>query len=349
MTTRHTIISAGYMPLDIIRTTGETHDRRAGGTAGNVAAITAFLGWDAVLAGQAGHDRAGDELVADLRGAGVRIDQIHRPSDMLTPRVVHDVRPDGHFFLYRCPDCESRLPRTRPLTLEGAARCVQAYPSPQVFFFDRANPATVWLAEKYYSTGAVIVFEPSVPANAELLTRAATVAHVIKHSDDRSIGGLEDLHIKARPGQVRIVTHGAEGLALSVGSRRARRFPALATLAVDTGGAGDWTTAGFLSRAVGDHGLEMEKLDDAVRFGQALAAVSCAVAGARGLMALTRGTALRRVRCVLADGGLTSEPRLPPVRSLVGPSGVCPSCLVRMRPAVRNEVMEDRAVVDHPV
>ena len=62
--------------------------------------------------------------------------------------------------------------------------------------------------------GSVIVFEPSVPANAELLRRAVVVAHVVKHSDDRSVGGLDDIGVKPRQGQLRIVTHGAEGLSL---------------------------------------------------------------------------------------------------------------------------------------
>lgn len=332
-----TIVSAGYMPLDVIHTTAGTVDRQAGGTAANVAAILAFLGWKAVLAGQAGDDRAGDELVTDLCSAGVDTSQVRRAAGALTPRVVHDVRPDGHFFTYRCPHCDSRFPRSRPLTLEAAAGCAEAHRSPTVFFFDRANPGTLWLAEEYERRGAIIVFEPSVPANAELLGRAAAAAHVIKHSDDRSVGGLDDLHIKPRPGQLRIVTHGAEGLELRIGSRRGRRFPALATLAVDTGGAGDWTTAGFLFKALTGQRLDSGKLDEAVRYGQAMAAVSCAAVGARGLMALTRGTVLRRARAILVEAGLTSEPRLPAPRQLLHPTGACPSCLMPAQDALTED------------
>lgn len=334
MTRPLSMVSAGYMPLDVIRTTAGAISRRAGGTAANVAAIMAFLGWDAVLAGQAGDDLAGDELVADLRDAGVHIDQVRRAAGMLTPRLVHHVRPDGHFFSYRCLDCDSRFPRSRPLTLEAAATCAQTHPRPTVFYFDRANPATLWLAEEYGGRGAIIVFEPSVPANSELLTRAAAVAHVIKHSDDRSVGGLDDLRVKPRPGQLRIVTHGAEGLELRVGTFRGRRFPAMATLAVDSGGAGDWTTAGFLARAIEGGRLASDNLDEALRFGQALAAVSCAAVGARGLMGLTRGSVLRRSRTVLLHGGLTSQPRLPAPRELLRPAGACPSCLMPLEGAI---------------
>ncbi len=324
---RESIVCAGYMPLDVVRTTAGTVARRAGGTAANVAAILAYLGWDSVLAGQAGDDRAGDEFIADLTSCGVNTAQITRAPGAQTPRLVHDVRSDGHFYRYGCEVCGARFPRSRPLTLDGAGVCLEAHPEPSVYLFDRANAATLLLAERYSDAGSVVVFEPSVPANAEFLGRAAAVAHVIKHSDDRSVGGLDDLQVRPRQGQLRIVTHGAEGLELRVGTARARRFPAMATLSVDTGGAGDWTTAGFLAGCISQGELIREGLSDAIRFGQALAAVNCAVVGARGLMAMTRDSARRRARRVLDEGGLTSTPRVA-MRPPPGADGVCASCLM---------------------
>ncbi len=322
------IVCAGYTPLDIVRTPTGLAGRRAGGTAANVAAILAFLGWNSTLAGQVGADRAGDELVADLAAVGVSIDQLKRVNDAQTARLVHDVRPEGHFFNYRCPECGSRFPRNRPLTLQRAEECAGVCPSPTVFFFDRANAGTLFLAETYAQAGSVVVFEPSVPANAELLARAVSVADVVKHSDDRSVGGLPDLHLRARKGQVRIVTHGAEGLEVRVGSGRPRRIPALATLAVDTGGAGDWATAGFLARAARAQRIDPDVVDDALRFGQALAAVNCATVGARGLMRLKPEAARRRARRVLVEGGLTREPRVRTDAATPAPKGLCRICLM---------------------
>src|SRR4051794_11309996 len=103
------------MPLDIVRTPTGLVGRHAGGTAANVAAILAFFGWDSTLAGQVGADHAGEQLVADLEAVGVRTDQLRRADDAQTARLVHDVRPDGHFFNYRCPECGSHFPRSRPL------------------------------------------------------------------------------------------------------------------------------------------------------------------------------------------------------------------------------------------
>lgn len=328
MSRRRTIVCAGYMPLDIICSPTETIRRQAGGTAANVAAILAFHGWHSQLAGSAGTDPAGDELVSDLSAAGVDVTQLRRLPGVATCRLIHEIRPDTHLFRYKCRECGSGLPRSRPLTLEHAEACAEANPSPDVFFFDRANAATVSLAEQYASAGCVVVFEPSTPVNAELLRRAIAVAHVVKHSDDRSVGGLEDLNVRARTGQVRIITHGADGLEVRLGSKHTHRLPAMATLAVDTGGAGDWTTAGLLHVAV-DHGqIAYDLLEDALRYGQALAAVNCATPGARGLMTLSRATAARRAAAVLQEGGLTSKPRLPKQqRPSVLPSR-CPLCLL---------------------
>lgn len=326
MSPKPMVVSAGYMPLDVI-TNHESVVHEAGGTAANVAAILAYLGWRSVLAGKTGDDPAGQILMDDLSGAGVDISQIHRQPGMATPRLIHSVRPDGHSFAYTCPGCGRRLPRSRALTVEQAQTCAAKHPRAKVYFFDRANAGSLTLAEHYAEAGGVIIFEPSVPANAELLQRAAAVAHIIKHSDDRSVGGLDDIGVHPRRGQLRVVTHGAEGLELRTGAGRPRRFPALATLAVDTGGAGDWTTAGLIAVAARRRELSEEAINGGVRFGQALAALSCTAVGARGLMRLTRRTVLRRARAVIAEGGVTSEPRFrnPPARVV---PGACATCLL---------------------
>ncbi len=58
------------------------------------------------------------------------------------------------------------------MRLDQVETVVDSVPAPSVYFFDRANAATVALAERYAETGAVVVFEPSTPANAALVQRA---------------------------------------------------------------------------------------------------------------------------------------------------------------------------------
>lgn len=334
------IVSAGYMPLDAILTKDGLIAHRAGGTAANVAAVLAYLGWQALLAGQVGEDSAGRTLVADLVSAGVDTTHIHGTAGMQTPRLIHSVRRDGHSFLYRCPTCDRPLPRSRPLTVEQARLLTEAQPETDVYFFDRANAATLLLAEHYARAGATIVFEPSVPANAEHLRRAAAVAHVIKYSDDRSVGGLNDVALGQVKGQLRILTHGVAGLELRLEGGRVRRFPALSTNVVDAGGAGDWTTAGLLAVAANRGQLDRRVLDRGLRFGQALAALSCMAIGARGLMALTRRTVMHHARSAMEHGAVRSPLRLP--RPVLG-ARVGDGCVTCMLPRGSSDASGRRA------
>ena len=238
-----TVVSAGYMPLDIISPSSGRLARQAGGTAANLSAVLAFFGWGATLAGQIGGDAAGAEFIGDIRRAGVCIDQLHRPEDGSTPRLIHSIEAGAHNYSYTCTRCSSRFPRSRPLTISQAQQCIEAHPRASVFFFDRANAGTLLLAEHYHAGGALVVFEPSVPANAESLSRAVAVSNVVKHSDDRAAGDIENLTLVRPKGQIRIVTHGAGGLEeLHVGDEVVRRLPAFSSPTLDAAGAGDSTT-----------------------------------------------------------------------------------------------------------
>lgn len=327
MTAPPTVISAGYMPLDIVTTASGLQARSAGGTAANVAAILSFFGWHSILAGQAGADHAGTDLIADLSASGVEVDQVNRRPGMLTPRLVHEVRTNEHTFSYACPTCQQRFPHSRPLTLPQAHACIAAHPSATVFFFDRANPATITLATHYRAHGSVIVYEPATLAATELQRRAIELAHVVKHSDEGMVGNHHWADDAAR--QLQIVTRGGHGLEVLKGGSRIAKLPAFPTVVVDAAGAGDWTTAGFLHTSARTGGLISEGcLEDGLAFGQALAALSCSVIGARSLMRLTRRTIQRRAELVLTQGRLERPLRVslpsPPVVHIGG----CPTCLM---------------------
>ena len=55
-------------------------------------------------------------------------------------------------------------------------------PNPVVYFFDRVNAATVWLAEHYTDADVIVAFEPSLATGGELFRRACEAASLIKHS-----------------------------------------------------------------------------------------------------------------------------------------------------------------------
>jgi sugar/nucleoside kinase (ribokinase family) len=276
------VVCAGYMPLDLIHHEGKLW-RRAGGTSGNVAAILAFLGWDASLAGRVGDDLAGEELIHDLGRAGVECSLIDRDAGGQTNLLLHRITPKGHLYEYRCPSCGAKLPRSRPLTLERVERIIEGRPTPDVYFFDRVNSATVALAEHYAPRGCLVVYEPSTPANMAMLERALACATIVKGSVEHGpnlVGGLGGL-----AEQLQAITDGAAGARFRFGVEE--KWSAVGTFKVpvtDASGAGDWTTAAMLHRLAGVKKPSKADVRRSIEFGHSLAALNCAVAGARGLM-----------------------------------------------------------------
>jgi fructokinase len=158
---------------------------------------------------------------------------------------------------------------------------------------DRLSRATLELAARASRTGALVVFEPSSRSDPKLFAEALSVAHVLKYSDQRlnDAGGTMSAETSIL---LEVQTLGARGLRfrhrLSGAPSEWDELPAIdASNVVDTCGAGDWCTAGLLSRAAGDgrEGFEdggEDALVEALVYGQTLAAKNCEFEGARGAM-----------------------------------------------------------------
>ena len=105
------IFSVGLIALDVLRVPDkpELASFRAGGTAGNVAAILSALGWPAQAAGPADGSRASSLLIDDLQRCGV---EYHALEDSCVPVIVEELHVGAqHRFLFDCPVCGRELPR----------------------------------------------------------------------------------------------------------------------------------------------------------------------------------------------------------------------------------------------
>ena len=270
---------AGYVPLDIVCYRGQMW-RAAGGTAGNVAAILSFLGWDSRIVADLGDDLAGHEVKRDLMSANVSVDLLRLVKDRKTPRLIHEIGSHGHRYRFSCPSCHRRFPSSRPLLRDRAEELIRMQIQPDVYLFDRLNTGTVLLAEHFANAGSLVIFEPSVRGRLELTERALDSSHIVKRADDRDPGFNSTL---ARKHQVWIVTNGSEGARFRVGSGTWYRSKSYASSIVDAGGAGDWMTAGLIHVLRSEGSLADAAVRRALRWAQALAAVSCRTPGARGL------------------------------------------------------------------
>ncbi|MBA3380863.1 MAG: hypothetical protein H0T97_03205 [Actinobacteria bacterium] len=332
LTRRPSVLTCGFVALDTLVGDGVL-GYTVGGTAGNVAAALAFLGWQSTVAAVVGGDEAGSRVRRDLARAGVDTRYVGVKKESLTPQVIHEVLDDGHRYHFRCYDCGRRLAKSSPPREALAATILEEWPDPDVFFFDRASRFSIALAEAYSERETIVVFEPATRGRPALVSRAYASASFVKCAEDSPIDFRTLL--RRRDKRTLIVTGGANGVRLRHGRRDIRRLPAPPVPAVvDAAGAGDWTTAGLLYALLAAdadaRSFSQTEVERALAWGQAAAALNCAWRGARGI-ARSRDAAdvARDVNAVLA--GSTTAQRVTQRFSARVSEALCRVCLGRPR------------------
>ena len=315
------------MPLDIVSYRGSVW-HRAGGTAGNVAAILGFLGWKASVVADLGDDYAGRQVRSDLQAANVSVRFLRLLKSRRSPRLVHHIDQGGHRYVFSCPVCTCRFPKSGPLPKHRAEQLIASKSHSRVYFFDRVNIGTVLLAEYYRSIGSFVVFEPSIRGRRELVERALDTAHLVKQADDckPALDGAVP-----REGQLWIVTNGSQGARFRLGKSDWTKSPGYTYPIVDAGGAGDWMTAGLVHILRRQRELSRTVIRVSLRWAQALAAVSCGVPGARGLAYRRAPRDVIRAATRLEERGAAVKyiGEFDSARSCKIPQSVCYTCLER--------------------
>lgn len=293
-----TVLTGGYIVMDVVSGDGFRW-WAAGGTAANVAANLAYLGWDSSVMGRVGDDSAGRAVRADLASAGVATRWLHLDKGVATPIIRHEVHADGHRFRYGCDSCGEGKATHRPL-LPSFAEAVLGEELAQVFVFDRPSRVNLAIANAYARHGRHVVYEPSTPATKAAHADAASSATVIKYSSQRA-AGFRDRLPQPRRGQLIVVTHGSDGSEFSIGDSAMEEIRPPVVDAVDAGGAGDWMTAGLIDVLPDRWTQASARL--AIERAQALAALSTLVPGSRTLAEASDRASTRRRASLLLQGG----------------------------------------------
>ena len=306
-TTRPKVFGTGLIALDMV--IGLRHPRErddpntlvhcwAGGTCGNVLSILAWFGWDAYPIARMNGDVASERVGADMARWGVHLDWATCTPTTDTPIIVQEIRRgrDGqprHRFSWSCPYCGNWLPPFKAITVNTVERIRPALADASVFFLDRLSRATLALAAEASARGALVVFEPSGKTADKLMAEAIALAHVVKYADER-LSGIPGVMENGTAALLEVQTLGKLGLRyrhrLGRGISNWMHLTAVPAFRLaDTCGAGDWCTAGLITkvatggyqslRRVGARGVRK-----ALRYGQALAAWNCGFEGARGGM-----------------------------------------------------------------
>jgi fructokinase len=318
------VLASGFVALDVVRSDQGVW-MRAGGTAGNVAANLAYFGWKARIAGLIGRDEAGRIVSRDLSDAGVDTSDLYQHDQVGTPLVLHEVNGKSHRFKFGCSVCGRPYHRYRPLATAKVPKLLSCERLADVFFFDRPRAAALALAEAHAKAGRLVVYEPSSAGNAGAHMRAAACADVVKYSEEQA-AKFEKYFPEDPPNhQLRIVTRGDKGVLFRLGPEAWREQPAHSVSVVDAGGAGDWMTAALLDCLGLHRPWQAAEVEEAVRWAQGVAALSCLVPGARLLASIVESAVLRRqVKALLSEGApKVFELKLQGIRRTSGRCEVC--------------------------
>lgn len=356
---RPTVVGTGLVALDVVYNVESDRPPRwyAGGTCCNVLTILRYLGWQAEPVSRLAPGPAVERLLADLAEWKVSTAFVSVEEGGSTPVIIERIArsPDGqpyHTFSWRCPGCGTHLPGYKPVLAATAQALVPRLPACQVFFFDRVSRGTLHLAQAGTDHGAVVVFEPSAVGDPELFREAWSLAHIVKYSHER-LREIADLQLKPTERErvlLEVETLGPDGLRYRSRLPKARTsgwhtVPAFRPKDLkDTAGSGDWCSAGLLHRLArgglrGLRAVDNRKVQEAIRFGQALATWNCGFEGARGGMyQVSRQVFERQVKKIL-KGGETVSDVVADERSPAGKvvSCFCPSCKTTgLAPITRN-------------
>jgi fructokinase len=290
------IVGTGLVALDVILNgrTSTPPKISAGGSCGNVLTILSFLGNESFPIARLANNKYTDLLVADLLRWGVDISLISKTDDGSTPVIIHRILRDKsgnptHRFEFKNPSNGSWLPNYKPVLSKSVNEIEKLIPQkPDFYYFDRVNRASIELAKLCKSKGALIVFEPSSYKDTKQFHECLAVSDILKFSNERIKqygSSFSDIKVP-----LEIETLGAAGLNFRFKSNN-WTFVESFTIEnyVDAAGAGDWCTAGIISKLAQKSinsisSLQNTEIVEALSYGQALGAINCMFDGARGLM-----------------------------------------------------------------
>ncbi|MGK6320320.1 ribokinase [Sphingomonas sp. DT-204] len=229
--------------------------RLPGGKGANQAVAAARMGAATVMLGAVGADEAGDWMRAALKDAGVDVAQVHSLAEAGT----------GTAYIAVDAGAENQIIVASGANAHVSSELLSDQPQGSVLLAQLEIPVEV-VAAAFAKPGPLRILNaaPTVPEATSLFSDADVLivnqhelaVYLRVQTIETPRQALEARALLSRPGQVAIVTLGAEG-ALAVWRDRAFHAPALPVTPVDTVGAGD-CFCGALA-ALLDEGMMIER------------------------------------------------------------------------------------------
>ena len=256
---------------------------QGGGAAANVATWLAHLGEDAYLVSRVGDDAHGDALQKEFNQYGVRHSGVKHP-DEKTGIVVILVSPNGERTMFPDSGSNSKLSPSDLPSLEGfTAAYISGYP----LINPRSRANVLAMINQLKSAGITLIIDPGtvgalqkIPFQTIYEWLALFDVTILNESEALFISQKSELEaaltMLAGITPVVVVKRGSAGSASIHEKNVITYMPVEKVDALDTTGAGDAFTAGFISEW-----LRSKEIDSAMKVGGANGRLCIQSIGAR--------------------------------------------------------------------
>ncbi|MBQ7358988.1 MAG: hypothetical protein IJW63_02700 [Lachnospiraceae bacterium] len=298
------VLGVGFSCVDIVKMI-EHSFVSFGGTTGNVITILSQLGYETRLLTADYSGELGDWYKRALEIRNITPIYFQKSNKRISV-VVEEVNSTNgtHFFRTTCPRCGNSLINVILPSVEKVVGFRSQMEYCNLLFFDRFSAGINFLANA--NVDGWNVYEPNAFRMYGNLLNGCRAADIIKFSAERIPDRVCNqllLDLESSMPQIVIVTMGKDGLRFCV--KKDKEWGAWNYLSsrssenvVDTAGAGDWLTAGFLHGLLSEYPVKQripeEKVIEKLQRAQTLATVACSYMGAQGILKDSNGIDLLR-------------------------------------------------------
>lgn len=332
------ILGAGLMCIDIVHTQDGVKVMN-GGSCANVISVLSQIGFDCSVVRERYTDTFEQFLSKTFSNLGVR-EILYRNTSSSTPKVIEILSDTRHEFLTYCPRCQEKILKLHLPTISEVENVIDSIREYSVFYCDRASSGIRALMDIVQANHGIVVYEPNSARNIESVMQNICHAGIVKFSAEKfSRSTAEKIRMDSGGAKLIIYTTGKDGLQYShiqVNGEMSDWITVPSLFSgpiVDSSGAGDWLTAGFISELVQNCGCNDAKwfCDEKLLFnmlsqGMKYSGLCCAAVGAQGVFYSERSIhALTRL-----------DQRMKPLKEVVlSPEeimldGLCPMCLSKL-------------------
>lgn len=275
-----------------------------GGTVSNILCMLSLLNHKTTIFGITGNDMGENIIKEDMRLFNINYDNIIRKGDKkdikTTRQFTHKILLSGkHSFESRCFECGIKFTRDYQMTEHILTEKVINISKKSNFIFDRANKATMKLAEKSKMNENKIIYNfdfniyGKYQENNEIVLNHCDIVKTNERVFNKFIEGNKedkiDLWIKKYPyNDYLFITKGDQGVygfATIDNEKIPYNLPSISCEQIrDSSGAGDIFTALIIDQLLKNNKIKkIEHFYNLVNTAQALASLNCTLYGARAL------------------------------------------------------------------